>query len=288
MPASSPGSRYRLHLPAILAIIMKKGLIPLLLLWSFVSTSMANEVSPSIVNELAPAGRLRVAINFGNPVLAQKDAATGEPRGVSAALAHEFAKRLGRQAEFIPFDTAGQVFEAMKTGALDLAFLAIDPAREAHIAFTAPYVVIEGTYLVPEASPLRAIEDVDRDGIRVAVGRGAAYHLFLKRELKHARLVEAPTSEAALDLLLQAGLDAAAGVKQPLVSFAAGHANVRVLPGRFMAIDQAMAIPKGRDAGLRYLRSFVEEMKASGFVANALAGSGHGEVTVAPPSPLNE
>jgi polar amino acid transport system substrate-binding protein len=264
---------------------MKKGLIPFLLLLSVVSSSMANEVSPSIVSELAPTGRLRVAINFGNPVLAQKDAA-GEPRGVSAALARELAKRLGKPAEFIPFDTAGQVFEAMKTGALDLAFLAIDPARAADIAFTAPYVEIEGTYLVPENSPLRTVEDVDRDGIRVAVGRGAAYHLFLKRELKHARLVEAPTSEAALELLLQAGLDAAAGVKQPLVTFAASHPNVRVMPGRFMAIDQAMAIPKGRDAGLRFLRAFVEEMKASGFVAKALAESGRGEVTVAPPSPV--
>jgi polar amino acid transport system substrate-binding protein len=172
----------------------------------------------------------------------------------------------------------------LQADAWDVAFLAIDPVRAVGITFSAPYVVIEGVYLVPENSPLRGIEDVDRDGVRIAVGRGSAYDLFLKRELKRARLVEAPSSSGALDLFLQDKLDAAAGVRQPLVAFARTHPNLRVIPERFMAINQAVGTPKGRDTGARFLRAFVEEVKASGFVAKALAASGQADATVAPPA----
>ena len=236
------------------------------------------------VKELAPTGRLRAAINFGNPVLAQKDPGTGEPRGVSADLARELARRLGVPVEFVGFDVAGKVFEAAKAGVWDIAFLAVDPARATEIDFTAPYVVIEGTYMVRTDSPLRRVEDVDREGVRVAVGNKTAYDLYLTRALKRAQLVRAPTSRAAIELFLAEKLDAAAGVKQPLVHFARTHPELRVMEGRFMAIEQAMGTPKGREAGLRYLREFVEEMKASGFVAEALARSGQGDATVAPPA----
>ena len=237
------------------------------------------------VKDLAPIGRLRAAINFGNPVLAQKDPATGEPRGVSADLARELTRRLGVPLDFATFDAAGKVFDALKTGAWDVAFLAVDPARAAEIAFTAPYVVIEGTYMVPTDSPLRSVQDVDRDGVRIAVGNKSAYDLFLTRTLKRAQLVRAPTSPAAIELFLAEKLEAVAGVKQPLVRFAESRPGLRVMEGRFMAIEQAMGTPKGREAGLRYLREFVEEMKASGFVAEALARSGQGDATVAPPAP---
>lgn len=266
---------------------MIKKLCWLVLLWPYVTCAMASDVPPAVLQDLAPSGRLRVAINFGNPVLAQKDPATGEPRGVSAELARELGQRLGSPVEFVTFDSAGKVFDALKSNAWDVAFLAIDPARAVGITFSAPYVVIEGVYLVPENSPLRKIEDVDRDGVRIAVGRGSAYDLFLKRELKHAQLVEAPSSAAALDLFLRDGLDAAAGVRQPLVAFASTHPNLRVIPERFMAINQAVGTPKGRDTGARFLRAFVEEMKASGFVAKALAASGQADATVAPPAPLD-
>ena len=150
---------------------------------------MADTVSPSLVTELAPKGRLRAAINFGNSVLAQQDPAGGEPRGVSAELARELARRLGVGIGYVTFDAAGKVFEALKAGLWDIAFLAIDPVRSAGIAFTAPYVVIEGTYVVPKDSPLRTIEDVDRDGVRVAVAQGSAYDLYLTRALRRAELV---------------------------------------------------------------------------------------------------
>lgn len=247
-----------------------------------VGAARADTAPPDAVASLAPTGRLRVAINFGNSVLAQKDPATGAPRGVSADLAHALAERLGVTPDFVAFDAAGKVFDALKSGVWDIAFLAIDPVRADGIDFTAPYVVIEGAYMVPTSSPLHAVDEVDRDGVRVAVGRGSAYDLYLTRALKRAQLIRAPSSPEALELFLKDKLEVAAGVKQPVVAFAAAHAETRVIPGRFMAIEQAMGLPKGRAAGYRYLRRFVEDMKASGFVAQALARSGQNDATVAP------
>jgi polar amino acid transport system substrate-binding protein len=240
-------------------------------------------VHPHVLRELAPNGRIRAAINFGNPVLAQKHPQTGEPQGASVDLARELGRRLGVPVELVTFDAAGKVFEALKTS-WDVAFLAIDPVRALEISFTAPYVLIEGTYVVRKASPLHSIADVDRQGVRIAVGRGAAYELFLTRSLKLAQLVRADTSAGALELFLDQGLDAAAGVRQPLVEFAKSHSGLRVMDGRFTAIEQAMGIPQGRDTGSQYLTSFIEEMKASGFVASALARSGQHEAAVAPPA----
>ncbi len=239
---------------------------------------------PEAVRELAPTGKLRAAINYGNPVLAQRDPATGQPRGVSADLARELGKRLGVPVEFVTFDAAGKVFDAMGSGAWDVAFLAIDPARAAGIDFTAPYVIVEGGYLVPVSSPLRAIGDVDREGVRIAVGNKSAYDLYLSRTLKRAQLVRAPTGPASLELFVKEKLEVAAGVKQPLVKFAQTNPDVRVMDGRFMVIEQAMGTPRGREAGARYLREFVEEMKASGFVAAGFARSGQVDAAVAPPA----
>jgi polar amino acid transport system substrate-binding protein len=231
--------------------------------------------------ELAPEGQLRAAINFGNPVLAQRNA-QGEPQGVSVDLTRELGRRLGVPVELVTFDAAGKVFEALKTAAWDVAFLAIDPVRATEIAFTAPYVLIEGTYIVRADSPLRASEDFDRPGVRIAVGKGAAYDLFLTRSLRHAQLLRADTSPGAIELFVAQGLEAAAGVRQPLVAYAKSHPGYRVIEGCFTAIRQAMGAPKQRTAGFAYLATFVEEMKASGFIAAALARSGQHEATVAP------
>lgn len=248
---------------------------------------MADSVPPDVVAELAPSGKLRAAINFGNTVLAQKDPTGGEPRGVSPELARELARRLGVAIEYVTFDAAGKVFEALQRGAWDVAFMAIDPVRSAGIEFTGPYVVIEGAYAVPASSPLRTVEDVDRDGVRVAVARGSAYDLYLTRALKRATLVREPSGPEALALFRKDRLEVAAGVKQPIVAFAKEHPDTRVIPGRFMVIEQAMGTPKGRTAGVRYLRKFIEEMKSSGFVAAALEQSGQADATVAPPSPID-
>jgi len=220
-------------------------------------------------------------------VLARRDPATGEPRGISGDLARELARRLGTPIEFVTFDAAGKVTDALKRGEWDIAFLAIDPVRAAEIDFTAPYVLIEGTYMVAANSPLRTVEDVDRDGVRVSVGRGSAYDLYLTRALKHATLVRGEGPAASIQLFLKDKLEACAGVRQPLEDHARKDPAMRVMAGRFMSIEQAMAAPKGRAAGARYLRTFVEEMKASGFVAEALERSGQADAAVAPPSPVD-
>jgi polar amino acid transport system substrate-binding protein len=234
------------------------------------------------VSDLAPTGKLRAAINFGNPVLASKDPSTGEPRGVSVDLSRELAKRLGVPLEIVTYTAAGKVVDAVKSGAWDVAYVAIDPARGADMYQSPPYVVIEGAYLVPEASPIRGNAEVDRDGVRIAVGAKSAYDLFLSRELKHAKIVRAPTSPAVVDTMVAQKLDVAAGVKQQLEADAKRVPGVRLLEGRFMVINQAMAVPNGRDAGAKYVHDFIEEMKASGFVARALQRHGIEGAAVAP------
>jgi len=211
--------------------------------------------------ELAPAGTLQVAINFGNPILAQKNPATGEAQGVSVDLARALASRLNVPLELVTFTSAGKV---------DVAFVAIDPVRGADMDYTAPYVIIEGAYLVRQDSPVRSNSEVDRPGHRVVVGLGSAYDLFLTRELRQATLVRAPTSPAVTDMFIAQNLDVAAGVRQQLEADARRVPGLRLLDGRFMVIEQAMATPKGREAGVSYLRRFVEDMKRSGFVADAL------------------
>jgi polar amino acid transport system substrate-binding protein len=186
--------------------------------------------------------------------------------------------------DFVTYDAAGKVTDALKNDAWDVAFLAIDPVRATEISYTAPYVLIEGAYLVPDSSSIRTNDDVDRTGVRVAVGRGSAYDLYLTRNLKNAQLVRVTTSADAMDAFERDHLEVAAGVKQPIVAYAAAHPGLRVLPGRFMVIEQAVGIPKAHEAALPFLRAFVEEMKASGFVAKALAASGQGDATVAPAS----
>lgn len=235
----------------------------------------------AVAQELAPAGRLRAAINFGNPVLAQKDPATGEARGVSVDIARELAGRLGVELDLVTFDAAGKVFDALKTGAWDMAFLAIDPKRATEIDFTAPYVIIEGSYMVPADSALRAIEDVDEPGVRIAVGNGSAYELYLSRTIKHAEILRSPTGKEAIERFLRERLESVAGVKSPLRKFAEGRSDVRVLDGRFMVIEQAVGIPRGRPAAAHYVRGLVEELKATGFVAGALERSGQHDAVVA-------
>ena len=229
---------------------------------------------------LAPTGTLRAAINIANPVLVQHDPATGATAGVTVDLATEIARRLGVPLEQIKIDGAGKSFEAVKSAACDIGFLAIEPARAADIDFSAAYVIIEGVYAVRADSPLKSNEDIDRAGVRIAANKGAAYDLFLTRSLKQASLVRA---EDSFDAFLRDRLEAVAGVRQGIERFVAEHPDLRIIPGRFMEIQQAMCLPKGRDAGVRYLRAFVEEMKASGFIADAVRRAGQA-ATVAPPA----
>ena len=223
------------------------------------------------VARFTPAGKLRASINLGNPILARRDPGTGEPCGVSVDLARAFAQRLGVELELVVFDAAGKSVQAVTDEQADIGFFAIDPLRGEGIAFTAPYVLIEGCYLVRNDSPIRGNEEVDRPGRTVVVGKGSAYDLFLTRELKQASIVRAPTSQAVVDTFIESRADVAAGVKQQLQADAQRIGGLRLLDGRFMVIQQAMGTPKGRGvAAASCLAGFVEEMKSSGFVAAAL------------------
>jgi len=232
---------------------------------------------------LAPSGTLRAAINFGNPILANRDPATRRPVGVSVDLARELGRELGVAVELLPFEAAGRVTDALASNAWDVAFLAVDPVRGREIAYSAPYVVIEGAYGVAQGSPIVANGDVDRPGTRVVVARGSAYDLHLTRSLRFAALVRVPTSQQVTDAMFAQGLEVAAGVRQQLESDRRRHPSMRLLPGRFMVIEQAIGTPIARADGARYLADFAERMKASGFVAQALARHRIEGAAVAPP-----
>jgi polar amino acid transport system substrate-binding protein len=235
----------------------------------------------SIRAELAPSGVLRAGINLGNPVIAQAGADGADPNGVGPALARELARRIGTPIAFTSYETAGKLADAVKQGAWDVAFLAIDPERAADIDFTDAYVHIEGTYMVREDSPLRASGDVDRRGVRIAVGLKTAYDLFLSRHLKQAELVRSPTSKTAIAQFLEERLDVVAGVRQPLLAVAAKASGLRVMPDSFMVIRQASGVPRGRALARDFVASFIEEAKRSGFVSEALSASGV-QASVAP------
>jgi len=240
-------------------------------------------IDSSVVTAFTPTGKVRASINLGNPILANKNAETGEPFGVSIDLARAFADRLGVELELVVFDTAGKSVEAINEERADFGFFAIDPLRGEMIAFTAPYVLIEGFYLVRDDSPVKTNADVDQPHNRVAVGKGSAYDLFLTRELKAAQIVRAPTSPAVVQTFLEQNLEVAAGVKQQLEADARKTSGLRLLDERFMVIQQAMGTPKSRgEAAAAALHAFVEEMKASGFVADALKRHGIAGASVAP------
>ena len=286
-----------MHLPSLLTRLSPHpGLAPLLCAALLSGcTAMAPTGAPSssstpesteAIRALAPEGVLRASINLGNPVLAARDAATGALKGVSVDLAQELGRQLGVPVELKAVDAAGKSVEVVRSGGADVGFFAIDPVRGEGVAFTAAYVVIEGAYLVRADSPLTANAQVDRPGTTVAVGKGSAYDLFLTREIKQATLVRAPTSPQVVDEFLSRKLDVAAGVRQQLEADAKRVPGVRVLPGRFMVIEQAMGVPAGRPPLARTtLHAFVERMKASGFVAAALKRHGIEGTAVADPAP---
>ena len=237
----------------------------------------------SLVRALAPEGRLRASINAGNPVLAHRDAVTGEAGGVSVNLARALGLELGLGVELIVFDRAAQSVDAVRSERADVGFFAIDPARSEGLRFTAPYVLIEGSYLVGQDSPVRDNAAVDRPGIRVAAGQGSAYDLFLSRELHAAQVGRVAGAPAVLQALKAGQADVAAGIRQVLEGWAAQDPSLRLLPGRFMVIRQAMGLPAGRgEEAAQALAGFVERMKASGFVAGALARHGVEGASVAP------
>jgi polar amino acid transport system substrate-binding protein len=236
-------------------------------------------VPAAIAEDLAPTGTLRAAINLGNPVLAQGTPTA--PTGVTVDIARELGSRLGLPVELVCVDAARKSFEAMAAGQADICFLAIEPAREAAVAFTPPYVVIEGVFVVPRDSIIATRADVDREGVRIGVNEGSAYDLFLSRTLRHARTVPV---EDGVDVFGDLGLEVAAGIKQPMTELVRNHPEFRLIEGRFMEIRQALGTTRTRGPEtVGFLRVFIEELKAGGFVAEALRRANQLDATVAPP-----
>src|SRR6266850_1497643 len=238
------------------------------------------DITPAIRADLAPTGKLRAAINYGNFILATKDRASGESRGVAVDLAQELGRRLGVPIEIVAFDSVAVMGDAAPTGVWDIAFLGSDPQREALMSFTAAYLEIEATYLVPGPSPLRTAAEVDRDGVRVAAPARANYELFLSRNLKHAQLVSTPGGDAAFDLLVTGKVDALAGLTQALHDRAQQLPGSRIVEGRFMGVQQSIAVPRGRDAGLAYAWTRL----CAALLLSAIGGVGMWSVIVALPA----
>lgn len=228
------------------------------------------ECTPEIRSQLAPTGRLRVGINLGNFLLTAKDPATGEFRGVAVDLGRELGRRIGVPVDIIGYPAPGVLADAAKSGVWDVGFLAAEPQRANEIDFTAAYVEIEATYLVPPGSPLKTIADVDREGVRIAISAKSAYDLYLTRTLKHAQLVREQGADGAFKRFVADKLEALAGLKPRLVTDHDNLPGSRILDGRFTAVQQAIGTPKGRPAGARYLHEFVADIKASGLVAQAI------------------
>lgn len=244
---------------------------------------MSTEMPRAVRDELAPQGRLRAGLNYGNFLLIRRE--PSGPRGIVPDLAAELARRAGVPLEFVGYDSPGQVADAAASGAWDIAFIGAEPARAAEIAFSAAYLEIEATYLVPAGSPIRTIEDVDRPGVSIATSARSAYDLYLTRTLKHATLERAQGLDASFALFVGRKLDVLSGLRPRLIEEVVKLPGARVLEGRFTAVQQAIGTPKARQAAAQYLRAFAEEVKASGFVAGLIARHGVRGVNVAPPSP---
>ena len=248
-------------------------------------TEPSPAVTPTAKKELTPTGKLRVALNLSNFLLVGKDPATGAPRGIVPDLAQELGRRLGVGVDFTGYESPGKVADAAKSGAWDVAFLGAEPARANDIDFTAAYLEIEATYLVPPGSAIRTIDEVDRQGVRISVSARSAYDLYLVRTLKHATLMQVEGIDASWQQFLSAKTDALAGLLPRLVTDAAKLPGSRILPGRFTAIQQAIGTPKGRGEAAKYLRAFAEEARESGMVAAAIERHAVRGVSVAGKTP---
>lgn len=263
----------------------------LMALWLAACTSspvLEGATLKGLREELAPTGTLRAAINYNNPLLAKRDAASAELTGLAVDLSRELARRIGVPLELIPYEAAGKITGSARNNAWDIGYLAIDPLRANDIDFTSAHIELEGSYMVSVDSSVQRMEDVDRDGVRIAVTANSAYDLYLRQALKHAQIVRADNTPDSFELMLRENLDVVAAVRSALVMEAKRRPGLRVLDGHFMTIQQAAGLPKGRPTAARFVSKFIEEMKASGFVASSLQRHGFGpdDAIVARPSPV--
>ena len=231
--------------------------------------------------ELAPSGKLRIGLNYSNFLLVLGDDPNGQPRGIAPDLGRELAKRTRMPFEFVKFDAAGKLFDAVKSAQVDVGFLGAEPQRADEVDFTSAYLEIPVTFLVPAGSPIKSIADVDREGVRIAVSERSAYDLYLSRTLKNAQLVRTKGIPASYDAFIAQKLEVLGGLKPKLVEEQARTPGSRVLDGQITGVQQAIGAPKGRPAAAKYLREFAEDVKRSGLVARTIEKHGVKGVKVA-------
>ncbi len=241
----------------------------------------------NVLSDLAPTGKLRVGINLSNSLLTTTDRATGNHGGVAVEIGRELARRLGVPVEIAAYPSPGALADSAMSGEWDVGFLGAEAQRANQIDFTAPYVEIEATYLVPPGSPLHTVADVDQAGVRIAAMAKSAYGLYLARTLKHATLIEGESLERTLQRYVDEGVDALAGLRPGLLANRARQPGSRILEDGFHSVKQAAGVPKGRGVGVRYLRTYIEDVKRSGFVGGALERNGVTGLTLAPAASLD-
>jgi polar amino acid transport system substrate-binding protein len=263
--------------------MLRTALLPVLACLMFLASCASTpQIPPAVLADLAPSGTLRAGINYGNPLFTVRDAKTGEGSGIAVDLAREFARRLGVPVELVPFNSGGQLTAGLAVGGWDMAVLAFEPARAKEIDYSAPFAETDATYLVRASSPWRTAADVDQKGVRIAVSAKGGNDLYLSRTLKNATLVHASSPEGAFKLFAAQKADAYANLKPGLLDNADQLPGSRVVDGRYTVIGYAAGVPKGRDAGAKYLREFIEDAKASGLVARLIEKSGIRGLAVAP------
>ena len=236
-------------------------------------------------SQLAPSGVLRAAINMGNFLLVTGKKSDGDPDGVSPDMALELARRIGVECQFVPFATPGELADAAAEDLWDIGNIGAEPERAKTIAFTAAYVEIEATYLVPEGSPIQSVADVDQQGNRIAVSARSAYELWLSDNIQNAELKLAQGLDGSFDLFVEEKLEALAGLRPRLITDVEKLPGARILDGQFTAVQQAMGTKPDRVAAAAYMREFVEDTKSNGFVKGLIEKHGVvGRLSVAPPA----
>lgn len=240
--------------------------------------------SPAIIAELAPTGVLRAGINLSNFLLVTGKAANGDPQGVSPDMAKAIADRLGVPLKLVPFKSPGELADQCGKNVWDIGLIGAEPQRAETIAFSAAYAEIKATYLVPPGSPIKAIAEVDRPGVRIAVTGRAAYGLWLERNIKHAKLIGTDTIDGAWEVYARDKLEALAGLETRLIDDQKKQPGSQILPGQFTAVQQAVGTARMNKEGARFLAAFVEEAKRSGLVASLIAKHKPVGLSVAPPA----
>ena len=241
-------------------------------------------MSEQVKSELAPGGVLRAGLNLANFLLVSGKDAAGEPAGVAPDMAAEIARRLGVPVTYVPYMTPGELADAAETGAWDIGLIGAEPQRAEKIAFTPAYVEIEATYLVPAGSPIQSLADVDKPGVRISVTGRSAYGLWLDRNIRHATLAKTGTLDSAFDQFVNDRLEVLAGLRPRLLSDVEKLPGARILDGKFTAVQQAIGTARKNAAGAAFLRDFVEEAKASGFVQSLIDKHKVRGLSVAPPA----